>query len=209
MNRVIVAGIGTDVGKTIVSAILTTLYEGDYWKPVECGDANTSDTTQIKKWIDQKKHKIYEPSYSLKAPFSPHHAARLQNSSIDLEKVIPPTTQKTLIIESAGGVFTPLTTTHTNLDLLKKWEAKWIVVSKHYLGSINHTLLTLSALKEYEKSVFGIVFNGNPNPDSEQAILTISKIPFLGRLYPEPYLDSQTIQRYAKQWRPHFPILFP
>ncbi len=108
-----------------------------------------------------------------------------------------------LVIESVGGVLVPLTHALHTLDLFKKWGCTWILVSQHYLGSINHTLLTWSILKQNHIPVAGIVFNGEPNFDSEEAILSMSKLPLLGRLLPEPVIHFQTIQTYAKKWHPH------
>ena len=198
MHKIIVAGTGPDVGKTVVSAILTTLLEGEYWKPIQCGDEESSDTATMKKWIDPTR--IHMPVYSLKAPLSPHHAARLENISIRLDAIVPPQTRRPLIIEGAGGIFVPLTLKVLSFDLFKTWNCRWVIVSRHYLGSINHTLLTLEALKRQNVPVAGLIFNGEPNPDSEAAILEISQIPLLGRVLPEPLLDKKTIQRYAKQW---------
>lgn len=209
MHKIIVAGSGTDVGKTVVSAILTTLLEGDYWKPVECGHGEESDTATMKKLIDTSRHRIYPSAYSFQAALSPHQAARLENISINLDCIVPPLTTRTLIIESAGGIFVPLSTKALSIDLFKSWESTWIIVSKHYLGSINHTLLTLDALKRQNISVMGLIFNGVANPDSEGAILEFSKLPLLGRLLPETNLNAQTIQRYAKQWKPKLSQLIP
>ena len=201
MEKIIVAGIGTDVGKTVVSAILATLLDGDYWKPIQCGPQKNSDTTIMKQLLDQKKHHVYEPAYSLKAPLSPHHAASLENISIDIDSIIPPKTNRPLIIETVGGIFVPLTTNILSIDLFKSLDCQWIVVSKHYLGSINHTLLTISALKQQNISIIGLIFNGDPNPYSENAILEISELPCLGRLLPENRIDQQAIKRYANQWQ--------
>lgn len=197
MNRIIIAGTGTDVGKTVVAAIVTTLMEGEYWKPVECGEEKDSDT--MAKLID---HRIYPPAYSLKAPLSPHHAARLENLSIQLDAIVPPQTRCPLIIESVGGIFVPLTKKGLSVELFKRWEGRWVIVSKHYLGSINHTLLTVDALKRQGVSIAGLVFNGEPHPDSEDAILETSQLPLLGRVLPETEINRQTIQRYARQWKP-------
>lgn len=204
MNRIMVAGIGTDVGKTVVSAILTTLLDGDYWKPIQCGCETNSDAATIKHLIDSSKHFIYPSAYTLKASLSPHHAARLENRIIKLDSISVPQTTRSLIIEGSGGVFVPLTLKVLTIDLFKQWNCGWVIVSRHYLGSINHTLLTLEALKQRGLPILGLIFNGNPNPDSENAILQISQLPLLGRLLPEMQLNSETIQRYAKQWKPHF-----
>lgn len=201
MHRIIVTGSGTDVGKTVVSAILTTLFGGDYWKPIQCGDMENSDTITMQKWIDPSKHSIHAPAYSLQAPLSPHHAARLEKISLNPASIVPPKTNRPLIIETAGGIFVPLTTKMLSIDLFQAWKGLWVIVSQHYLGSINHTLLTIHALKQRNIPVMGLVFNGEPNPDSEEAILALSGIPLLGRLLPEATIDRSTIQRYAKQWR--------
>lgn len=209
MYRIMVAGMGTEVGKTIVSAILTILLNGDYWKPIQCGDEESSDTATLKRWLDTTIHTIHPPVYSLKAPLSPHHAARLENTLIRLDFITVPRTTRPLIIEGVGGVFVPLTLKILSTDLFKSWDCKWVIVSKHYLGSINHTLLTIEALKKLCLPILGIIFNGEHNPDSEAAILEISQLPLLGRLVPEATLNLQTIQRYAKQWQPLFSKLLP
>jgi dethiobiotin synthetase len=209
MNKIIISGIGTKVGKTVISAILTTLFEGDYWKPVQSGNENNSDTAIMKHLIDGTSHRIFDPAYSFEARLAPHHAARLENDSINPDMIIPPATNRPLIIESIGGILVPLNTSTTSLDLFKTWESQWIIVSRHYLGSINHTLLTIETLKRHNISIAGIIFNGKPDPDTESAILEISKIPFLARLLPEMIIDPETIQRYAKQWQPQLSHLIP
>lgn len=209
MHRIVVAGIGTDVGKTIVSTILTTLLKGDYWKPIQCGDEEYSDSATVKRWLPTTGHAIHPPAYSLKTPLSPHHAARLENTLIRLDSIILPQTTRPLVIEGVGGILVPLTPKISSLDLFKSWECQWVIVSKHYLGSINHTLLTLEVLKMLCLPILGIIFNGEHNPDSESAILEISQAPLLGRLLPEANLNTQTIQRYAKEWQPLFSKLLP
>lgn len=209
MDKIIIAGSGTEVGKTIVAAILTTLLKADYWKPIQCGDEENSDTAIMAKLIDAKRHEIHPPTYSLKAPVSPHHAARLEMTSIDPHSIHPPESIRPLIIESVGGIFVPLTTSLLSIDLFKSWNARWVIVSRHYLGSINHTLLTVNALKQHHVPIAGLIFNGEPNSDSETAILEISQLPLLGRLLPEKKLNPHTIQRYAEQWQPALPLLLP
>ncbi len=201
MQKVIVTGSGPDIGKTVVSAILTTLIKGDYWKPIECADEMGSDSQKIKTLIDSNQHQIHPSAYTFRTAVSPHHAARLENRVIKPESILLPQTRRSLVIETAGGVFVPLTTTFQQLNLFKQWDAHWIVVSRHYLGSINHTLLTIEALKNHHLSILGLIFNGEPNPDSEEAILQISQLPFLERLLPEKTISKKTIQRYAKKWQ--------
>ncbi len=197
MQRIIVAGINTEVGKTLVSTILAHLFDADYWKPIDCGKG---DTTWVKKWHER----VHPPAYSLSGHFSPHHAARLENITIRPETIELPKTDRTLIIEGVGGILVPLTTTQTSLELFKSWEAKWVIVSRHYLGSINHTLMTVETLKNHGISIQGLIFNGEPNPDSEAAILELTQLPCKGRLLPEPEINQTTLQRYAASWRQNF-----
>jgi dethiobiotin synthetase len=195
-----VAGIGTGVGKTIVSAIMTTMLEGSYWKPFQTG-LEHSDAQEIARLTDSSVHQIFPPAYSLQAPLSPHHAARLENIDMELTQIFPPPSSKPLVIEAVGGVYVPLSSNTLSIELFHSWEANWIVVSKHYLGSINHTLLTIEALKVWKIPILGIVFNGMPNPDTEDVILTTTKVPYFGRLLPEPHINKSVIRRYAKQWK--------
>jgi dethiobiotin synthetase len=201
MPNLIVAGIGTGVGKTVVAAILTILFKGGYWKPIECGD---SDTATLKKLIGRSQLTVYSPAYSLKAPRSPHHAARLEKVKIEIDSIHLPQTDSPLIIESVGGILVPLAEKVLSIELFKNWNCRWVIVSKHYLGSINHTLLTLQVLKTYAIPVLGLIFNGKPDSDTEGAILEMSQLPLLGRLLPERAMTFQTIQRYVKQWQPRF-----
>ncbi len=207
MLRIMVTGSGTEVGKTVVAAILTVLLGADYWKPIQVGEEESSDTATMRRWLDPVRHRVYAPAYSLRAPVSPHHAARLEKRTIDLDKVVVPRTARPLVIETVGGIFVPLTMEVLSVELFKRWEARWVVVSRHYLGSINHTLMTIDVLKRQGVTVVGLFFNGEPNLDSEAAILAVSRLPVLGRLLPEPILDSQIIHRYAQQWKPCLPLL--
>lgn len=200
MRSIIVTGIGTGVGKTISAAIITKAVEGDYWKPVQSGSEEERDDITVRDLLPLA-HEVHTPAYTLQAPLSPHHAARLENKVIDPGLIVKPKTLRPLIIETAGGPFAPLTNSLPSIDLFSQWHAEWVVVSKHYLGSINHTLLTIETLKARNLPVIGVIFNGQPNPDSEEAILHIAGVPCIGRLLPEPNFTPLTIQRYAKQWQ--------
>lgn len=206
VKRIMVAGVGTDVGKTVVSGILTMLFEGDYWKPIQCGPEERSDSAVMRRWLQGGNHKVYPSIYTLQAPISPHSGARLENRCIEVEAIEPPVSLKPLIIEGVGGIMVPLTWEHHTLDLFARWECQWVVVSRHYLGSINHTLLTLERLKERGLPVLGIVFNGPSTPDTESVILQMSGVPLLGALCPEPYLNKAILQKYVAQWRPQFAL---
>ena len=199
MKKLIVAGCGTEVGKTIVSAILVHALKGEYWKAVESGGEEGSDTSILKALLPEAV--IHTPVYSLKAPLAPHHAAKLEHLEMDHRRIVPPQTESPLIMEMAGGILVPLNRAVLMLDLFGSWKAEWIVVSKHYLGSINHTLLTLEALKRRNIDVKGLIFNGEPDPESEEAVLQFSKVPCIGRLLPEPDFTKSTMEKYARAWK--------
>jgi len=198
--KLFVTGISTDVGKTIAAAIITEALEADYWKPVQAGDLDNSDSHTIKKYISNDTTVIHENSYQLNTPASPHLAAALDNVTIDLKKITEPKTKNHLVIEGAGGIFVPLNDTDSVVDLIQK-DYKVIVVSRHYLGSINHTLLTVEALQNRKIKVAGIVFSGDENASSETIILNKTGLKFLGRIDQEPYFDQNVVKYYADLFR--------
>ena len=200
MPTFFVTGISTDVGKTIASAIITELLEADYWKPIQAGDLENSDTDKIRRLISNKKTKLYSNSFSLNTPASPHFAAQIDGVSITSDKIIRPKTKNILVIEGAGGLLVPINKTQTIAEIIQP-EDYVIVVSRHYLGSINHTLLTIEALKNRNLNVAGIIFSGNEIPSSEEIILSKTGIECIGRIEEEPYFDKNVIREYADKFR--------
>ena len=198
--KLFITGIGTDIGKTIASAIITEALQTDYWKPIQAGDLDNSDTHKIQKYISNTKSLFYENSYALNTPASPHFAAELDNLTIDLKKIKEPKTKNNLIIEGAGGVLVPLNKKDTIIDLIQL-DYKVIVISRHYLGSINHTLLTIEALQNRKITIAGIIFNGDENKATEEIILSKTGLSFLGRIENEPYFDKNVIRYYADLFR--------
>lgn len=201
MQNIFITGIGTDVGKTLVSAIVVEALEADYWKPIQAGDLDTGDAHSIQKLVDNQKTVIHPNAYALNTPASPHFAASEDGITIELNKIKRPETQNTLVIEGAGGLLVPLNDSETILDLILP-EDKIIVVSRHYLGSINHTLLTIEALKNKGLSILGIVFNGNENKATEAIILQKTSLPMIGRVEDEPYIDVRVVSYYADVFKP-------
>ncbi|MCG8237275.1 dethiobiotin synthase [Tenacibaculum finnmarkense] len=200
MKKYFITGISTEVGKTVASAIFTEALKADYWKPIQAGELDDSDSHKIKKFISNKKTIIHPNSYALKTPMSPHAAAEIENITIDLAKIIEPKTDnENLVIEGAGGLFVPLNNTDTILDIIKP-DYKVIVVSRHYLGSINHTLLTVNLLKEKGFDV-SIIFSGDEHKTTEQIIKKMTNIPIIGRIDEEPYFDKSVIKEYADIFR--------
>ena len=198
--KLFITGIGTDVGKTIASAIITEALEADYWKPIQAGDLDTSDSHKIKAFLSNDKTIIHPNSYALNTPASPHLAAELDHVFIDLEKIVEPITSNHLVIEGAGGIFVPLNDIETIVDLIQS-DYKVIVVSRHYLGSINHTLLTIGALQNRNIAIAGIIFNGEENLATESIILKKTGVNFIGRIDQEPYFDQNVIREYADLFR--------
>jgi dethiobiotin synthetase len=199
MRSIIVAGIGTGVGKTITSCVLVELLQADYWKPIQCGNLDKTDSHVVKA-LCAPQTVIHTEAYRFVNPASPHAAAHLENTAIHPSCLVLPHTKRPLIIECAGGLLVPLTDQCLQIDQFNNWNAEWVLVSKHYLGSINHTLMSIEILKQKKVKFLGLIFNGCHDL-SEKAILGIARIPCLGRLLPEKWLTREVIQEYARQWK--------
>ncbi len=202
--KLFVTGISTEVGKTMASAILVEALQADYWKPIQAGDLDYSDSHKIASLISNKKTRIHQNSYALKTPMSPHAAAEIDGVEIKLAHIREPKTENHLVIEGAGGLLVPLNDTATIVDLIKP-EYKVIVVSRHYLGSINHSLLTIFALQERGHKV-GVIFSGNEHTTTESIILKKTNAVFLGRIEEEPKFNKEVISRYADRFREHLQL---
>jgi len=186
VKRLFVTGIGTGIGKTIVSAVLTEKLKADYWKPIQSGDLDDSDTLKVKSLISNDKTIFHPETYRLTQPYSPHKSAAIDGISIDETKFALPKTENNLIIEGAGGLMVPLNDHFLMIDLIKQLNVSVVLVSQNYLGSINHTLLSAEILKKYDIDIAGIIFNGKTDKDSESYILQYTGLRLLGRL---PELD--------------------
>lgn len=198
--KLFITGIGTDVGKTITSAIVVEALQADYWKPIQAGDLDNSDSIKVKSYVSNSKSQFHENSYKLNTPASPHYAAEIDGITIDLKKIIEPITQNHFVIEGAGGILVPLNDKDCIVDLIQP-DYKVIIVSRHYLGSINHTLMTFEVLKSRNIKVAGIIFSGDENKATEAIILKKTKANFIGRIINEPYFDQNVIQYYADEFR--------
>lgn len=198
--KLFITGIGTDVGKTIASSMVVEALEADYWKPIQAGDLNNSDSHKVARLVSNEKSQFHENSYRLNTPASPHLAAELDGITIDLKQIKEPKTDNHLVIEGAGGILVPLNDKDCVIDLIQK-DYKVIIVSRHYLGSINHTLLTIEALQNRKISIAGIIFSGDENRSTEEIILSKTKAKFIGRIENEPYFDSNVISYYADKFR--------
>lgn len=181
-DKYFVTGIGTGIGKTLVSAVITEKLKADYWKPIQSGDLSESDSLKVESLISNDKTKIHPEIYRLNNPLSPHLSARMDGVEIELAKFSLPKTENKLIVEGAGGLMVPLNDKDLILNLIKHLNLEVIVVSQNYLGSINHTLLTLNILKQHDIAIKGIIFSGEENLESQGYILKYSKVNHLGNI---------------------------
>ena len=194
-----VTAIGTDCGKTIASAILCEALKADYWKPIQSGTVEM-DRQTVQNLVSNPNTNFYAEQYLLKTPVSPHAAAEIDQIHIELNNFKLPSTQNNLIIEGAGGILVPLNYKGDFvIDLAAKFETEIILVSNNYLGSINHTLLSIEALKTRNLPIKGIIFNGESNEATEKLILQHSGLRCLLRIKKEAFFTKELVSHYAKR----------
>jgi dethiobiotin synthetase len=200
-EKVFVTGIGTGVGKTIASAVLCKALSADYWKPIQTGISETSDTVFTKSLVTNNNSVFHNEAYRLKEPASPHYAAQLENIEIDLNSIVLPETNNRLVIEGAGGILVPLNKELVMFDLIEYFELPVIVVVRNYLGSINHTLLTSEFLEAKGVNVLGLIFSGANYNDNEEVIQHFSGLPTIGRIDECSEIDKDFISAQAEKMR--------
>ena len=189
MSGVVVAGIGTEVGKTVAAAVLVEALDADYWKPVQSGELHNSDTSRVQALAAAPGRRFHPEAYRLNHPLSPHAAARLDGVSIDPGAFDLPASGRTLVVELAGGLLVPLSDKLLNIDLVARWGLPVVLVCSYYLGSINHTLLSVECLRNRGIPLKGLILNGAPNPDSRAAKLGFSGAPCLLEM---PWVEALT-----------------
>ena len=198
MKNYFITGIGTEVGKTIASAIITQALKADYWKPVQAGELNHSDRMKVEALIDNNRTKFHQEAYKLNQPMSPHAAAERDGVEIDISSFKIPDTNNHLVIEGAGGLLVPLNDKDTILNLIESLKCEVILVSRHYLGSINHTLMSIEALQQKKIPIKGILFNGKENKDTESIITKMSCVNIIGRIDELDDLNKSVINSIAQ-----------
>jgi dethiobiotin synthetase len=196
-GTIFITGIGTGVGKTIASAILVNALKADYWKPVQCGNLEHSDSHLVQSFIVNPASKVFPEQYKFKTTSSPHYAARFEGVEIKLEGFLFPATDSTLIIEGAGGLLVPLSEHLLTIDFISHFKLPVILIAQHYLGSINHTLLSLEAMKSRGINILGIIFNGRPFLDNEEVITAFSPHKILGHIDAAGEVNKTFIQTQA------------
>ncbi|WP_170444993.1 dethiobiotin synthase [Ruegeria arenilitoris] len=196
MTAVIVTGTDTGVGKTVFSAGLTAALGAQYWKPVQSGLEEETDSQLVARLSGQP---VLPEAYLLNLPASPHLSAEAEGVEIDLDRLTLPQTDGPLVVEGAGGVMVPLTRQAYYLDLFARWQAPVILVARTALGTINHTTLSLMALRGAGCPVVGVAFIGDAESDVEQTIIQMSDVPHLGRLGRIEDLNRDTLRHAFKE----------
>lgn len=195
-RRIFVTGIGTEIGKTFCSAILVEALKADYWKPVQAGELDDLDSLWVRDFISNDYSEFHTERFLLSEPMSPHAAAKIDGIEMEISDFKVPKTDNILIIEGAGGLMVPLNEKGDMIvDLIPTVADECILISKNYLGSINHTLLSVELLKQRKIKITGIIFNGDSNSETEAIILKTTGLTCLGRV---PMADS-SIKDFIKE----------
>ena len=205
MTALVVSGTDTDIGKTVFAAALVGALDGYYWKPVQAGlDANT-DTDEVRRLSGLPADRVLPEVYRLRTPASPHLAAERDGIEIDVERLVqlPPFPGcQILVIEGAGGLLVPMTRRDLQIDLFGRWRAPVVLIAATKLGTINHTLLSVEALRSRGIPIVGVAFSGDANADSERAICDLGGVRRLGRLPKVDPLDAAALRHaFAANFR--------
>jgi len=196
--RLVVCGTDTDVGKTVVSALLVEGLGARYWKPVQSGFEGGGDRDRVQALLDLPAGRIVPEAYRLAAPVSPHWAAEQEGIRIDPARLELPGGSDALVVETAGGVLVPLRRDWLQIDQLQRWGLPLVLVARSGLGTLNHTLLTLEALRRRELKVLGLILNGPPHPDNPHTLAQLAGVPVLAELPPLAPLEREALR---DQWQ--------
>jgi dethiobiotin synthetase len=192
-----VSAIGTDSGKTLISAMLVEGLEADYWKPVQSGEPR--DAESVQSLVSNSQSRFHPERYLLNTPASPHASARIDDVRISLDEFHLPESQRPLVVEGAGGLMVPLNDDDLMIDLIAQLDLPLILVANLYLGSINHTLLSIEVLSSRNIPIKGIIFNGSSNAESESVILHQSGLKCLLRVPHLEQVNKNVVQIYGLQ----------
>ena len=194
-RRLVVCGTDTDVGKTLVSAVLVQGLQASYWKPVQCGElASGGDSGQVQALTAAKTGRILPEAYKLKQPASPHQAAAAEGISLNESQLNLPVVQGSLVVELAGGLLVPLRHDLLQIEMLQRWGLPVVLVTRTGLGTLNHSLLSLEALERRRIHLLGVIVNGQPHPANEASLQSIGKVQILGRIPTLERVDASAIK---------------
>ena len=196
MNNYFVSGIGTNVGKTIFSAILTEALSADYWKPIQSGTIEGTDKESVRSLVSNTISVFHPEAYLLKEPASPHLAAKLEDVKIEKRNIQLPYTSNKMIIEGAGGLLVPINEKEYVIELAQQFNASVILVVSSYLGCINHSLLSIDYLLNHNYKIHGLILNGDFQEDVKSAIINYKNIPVLAEI---PFSKSANKEFISEQ----------
>jgi dethiobiotin synthetase len=200
---IVVTGTDTGIGKTVFAAALTGALDGYYWKPVQSGLAEETDSEAVRRLSGLASERILPERYRLRTPASPHLAARIDGVEIDAEHLALPSTPRPLVVEGAGGLLVPLTRELIYVDVFARWRAPLVLCARTTLGTINHTLLSIEAIRARGIPLLGIAFIGDENTESEDIIVALGRTRRLGRL---PSLAPLTAESLQAAFAAHFDL---
>ena len=199
----VVTGTDTGIGKTVFSAALAGALDGYYWKPVQSGLDEETDSETVRRLSGLSAERIFPEAWRLQTPVSPHLSAEIDGVAIDPDALRLPETDRPLVVEGAGGLLVPLTRQSTYIDVFARWGRPVILCARTGLGTINHTLLSVEALRQRRIPIAGIAFIGEERSDTQAIIAEMSGLPVLGRL---PMLDVLTPENLRRAFRDHFDL---
>jgi dethiobiotin synthetase len=200
--RIVVTGTDTGIGKTVFAAALAGALDGVYWKPIQAGTEEETDRETVLRLSGLSPERVMAEAYRLRTPASPHLAAELDGTVIDPDALILPDTDRPLVVEGAGGLLVPLTRKVTYIDVMARWKAQVVICARTTLGTINHSLLSVEALRARNIAIAGIVFLGDENRESERIIADLGRVRRLGRLpHVEPLTGPSLRAAFAQRFR--------
>jgi dethiobiotin synthetase len=203
-RRIVVAGTDTEIGKTVFSAGLAALLGANYWKPIQAGLEGETDSQLVAKLGGLSADRIVPERYRFKTPASPHQAATIDGVRIAMDSLdVPDTGGRPLVIEGSGGLLVPLDDTTLYIDVFARWRLPVVLCARTALGTINHSLLSIEALRRRNLDILGIAFIGDGNPESERIICEIGRVRRLGRLPRLSPLTASTLRTaFAASFNP-------
>ena len=196
--RLVICGTDTDVGKTVVSALFVQGLEATYWKPVQSGTEGGGDRQRVIDLLDLPEDRLHPEAYAFQAPVSPHWAAEREGRCIDPEQLKLPAIDEPLVVETAGGLMVPITRHWLQIQQLQRWQLPVVLVARSELGTLNHTLLSLEALRRRNIPILGLVINGPSHADNPRTLHELGDVPLLCEL---PLLEQLNAKALARQWR--------
>jgi dethiobiotin synthetase len=200
-RHIIVTGTDTGLGKTVFAAGLAGALDGVYWKPIQAGTEEETDRETVLRLSGLPPERVMAEAYRLATPVSPHLAAELDGLAIDPDALILPDVDRPLVVEGAGGLLVPLTRKVTYIDVMARWKAPVVLCARTTLGTINHSLLSIEALRARNMTIAGVVFVGDENRESERIIVDLGRVCRLGRL---PHLAPLTAASLLAAFAQHF-----